>query len=49
MDLEGKLNELSQTKTNNVYISLICGILKKKKQMNKHNKTETDSQIQRIN
>jgi len=36
MDLEGKLNELSQTKANSVHISLICGILKKKKkEMNK--------------
>ena len=44
MDLEGiMLSEISQIEKDKYHmISLLCGILKTK-QINKHNKTETDS------
>ena len=48
MDLEGiMLNKVSQRKKYNM-ISFIYGIWKAK-QMNKHNKTETNSETQRTN
>ena len=49
-DLEGiMLGEISQTeKDKHCMISLICGTYKTK-QMNKHNKTETESLVQITN
>ena len=49
MELEGVMfTEVNQTKTNAVCFHLIVES-KKIKQMNKYNKTETDSLLQRTN
>ena len=50
MDIEGIiLNEVSQTEKDKYCMFYLYAESEKQNQMNKHNKTETDSRIQRTN